>query len=396
MKPKVLIFCDYYLPGIRGGGGMWTVVNLVNRLTEEYDFYVISRNHDGPRDRTPYSDILNNEWNDVGNSKAYYLPPSSIKPSILAELFETVDPDLVFLNSVFSRPSVMFLLARRLGRVSKCPVIIAPCGEFGDGAFRNKALKKRMFLMAASVLGLHKGLIWKATTDFEVKEIKEKVKSADTIEVAPDLPPKSILPDIDLASKPEKLEGRARLIFVSRIVRKKNLKFLLECLRPIETGEIKLEIVGPVEDEGYWDECRRVIAFLPENILVNVIGGLNYESVLDRLVNSHFFILPTLSENFGYVFLEAMAAGCPIVISDRTIWSNVEEAGAGAVLPLDDHAAWTAKIREFISLGHDDYEKTSTEARKFALDWLSNPSVEEATANIFRLALENGSKGPNN
>jgi glycosyltransferase involved in cell wall biosynthesis len=38
-----------------------------------------------------------------------------------------------------------------------------------------------------------------------------------------------------------------------------------------------------------------------------------------------FFVLPTIGENFGYVFLEALAAGCPLITSDRTPWTTLRK-----------------------------------------------------------------------
>ena len=48
----------------------------------------------------------------------------------------------------------------------------------------------------------------------------------------------------------------------------------------------------------------------------------------------HVFLFPTLGENFGQVILEAMTAGCAILISDATPWRGLQEKGYGWELPL--------------------------------------------------------------
>jgi len=100
-----------------------------------------------------------------------------------------------------------------------------------------------------------------------------------------------------------KIAGEAKMIFLSRFMRKKNFKWLLENLSQIE-GKLTIDIYGPLEDETYWKECRQIIDKLPSNIKIASKGSIPHETVLATIVKYHFFILPTLGENFGHVFLE--------------------------------------------------------------------------------------------
>ena len=54
-KPKILVLSDYYLPGYKSGGGMRTIVNMVERLRDRFDFYIITRDHYGPLDIVSYT-----------------------------------------------------------------------------------------------------------------------------------------------------------------------------------------------------------------------------------------------------------------------------------------------------------------------------------------------------
>ncbi len=64
-------------------------------------------------------------------------------------------------------------------------------------------------------------------------------------------------------------------------------------------------------------------------------GPLPPDRVAEALRANHLLFLPTRSENFGHVILEALAAGCPVLLSDRTPWRNLARAGVGWDLPLD-------------------------------------------------------------
>ena len=145
-RKKVMVFCDYYLPGFKSGGGMWTVVNLVDRFRDRYDFYVVARNHDGKADRKPYDDVRTGEWNPVGSAKVFYVDQKRLNVASFSGLLQEVDPDIVFLNSVFSRPSITFLRTRKKREFAELPVIVSPCGELAPATLKLKATKKSLFL----------------------------------------------------------------------------------------------------------------------------------------------------------------------------------------------------------------------------------------------------------
>jgi glycosyltransferase involved in cell wall biosynthesis len=148
-----------------------------------------------------------------------------------------------------------------------------------------------------------------------------------------------------------------------------------------------LEIIGPVDDRRYWTECRSIIEKLPPNISVSMLGAMDNASALERLTKAHFFVLPTLSENFGYVCIEALSAGCPLIISDRTDWNWVEDAGAGWAIPLEDRSAWSGRLLEVVAQTRGDYARMSSDARNIAVKWLEEPKLEAATAELFDFAI---------
>lgn len=387
MKPRILVFCDYYLPGIKGGGGMWAVKNIIERFGDVYDFFVVTRNHDGRDDLTPYTTVQTDSWNDVGVAQVFYVAPRKITSRRLGDLINEVKPDAVFLNSVFSKPVVMFLLARKRGLFRNIPVIIASCGELTPAALKMKRAKKAAYLTAAKALGLYNGLIWRASFAEEKAEIEKIFGFGCEIQLAPDLTPKTILPNYEQSEKPPKSSGHVKFIFVSRITRKKNLLFFLKVLQKCTTGKINLEIVGTAEDAGYWEECRRAIAGLSDNIEVSISGPVGNAEALKKLANSHFFALPTLNENFGYVCIEALAAGCPLLLSDQTVWSGLEERGLGWNLPLNDEQGWLGAVESAVMMNAEQFETMSRNARQFAVAWLADTSIEQATADLLSTAV---------
>src|SRR5699024_8494676 len=109
--------------------------------------------------------------------------------------------------------------------------------------------------------------------------------------------------------------------------------FALRTLTRVE-GDVRLDIYGPIEDKTYYSECKGLMDSLPDNCEVNYLGAVAPNDVRKVMTNYDLLFLPTRGENYGHVIFEALAAGLPVLISDRTSWNDLEDAGVGWTLPL--------------------------------------------------------------
>ncbi len=368
---------------------MWTVVNLVDRFSDRYDFFVVTRNYESKGDRKPYTTVRSDAWNQIGNAKVWYFSKATFTVEAFANIVKEIQPDAVFLNSALSTPVVKFLTARRKDLFDPIPVVLAPCGEMSAGARSLKPLKKKLFLLYANTVDLYKDVIWKASFKSEKDEIRQVIGAHTEVWVAPDLAPKSILPDYDPKWKQTKEKGTARFAFLSRLTRKKNIHYFLERLKDVHTGNVQFDLIGPLEDEGYWEQCQGIIRGLPSNVTVNAVGSFpDQRDALRKLSESNFFVLPTLNENFGYVFIEAFAAGCPLLVSDNTVWKDIEQRNVGWQIPLEDTDSWIGQINNCVDMDASQYDRMSANARNYALEWLSDIETENATARVLDRALK--------
>ncbi len=87
-KPIILIFCNYYLPGYKSGGGMRSIVNMIAHLKNQIDFRVVTFDHDG--DGEPYTTVNINDWNEIEGTQVYYLSKDKIKISKLRKLIKKI------------------------------------------------------------------------------------------------------------------------------------------------------------------------------------------------------------------------------------------------------------------------------------------------------------------
>lgn len=385
-KKTILILADYYLPGYKGGGTLRTIVNMVERLHKSYKFKIITRDHDGPEDKTKYQNVKLNDWNKFNNADVYYISKENINLKKIRKLVYNADPDCLYVSSCFSTLTINVLLLKRLNKLGNIPLIIAPVGELVKGALSIKPFKKKSFLKFAKVLGLYSDVIWKASGIAEKENVEIIRKKGDAVFIAPDLSPNKIFPQYKQEDKPIKNKQSVNFVFLSRFDRKKNFKWFLENVKELK-GKINIDIYAPIEDEIYWEECKEIISNLPSNFNVKFKGSLPYEMVVETLFKYHFFVLPTLGENFGHVFLEALSAGCPLLISDRNPWRNLKEKNIGWDLSLENPDIWREKVTECVEMEHNEFEIMSVAARGYAINWLSDDSQEKATRDVLEFAL---------
>ncbi|MCE2463815.1 MAG: glycosyltransferase, partial [Dehalococcoidia bacterium] len=152
--------------------------------------------------------------------------------------------------------------------------------------------------------------------------------------------------------------GALNLVFLSRVSRMKNLAGALRMLYGLE-GKISFDIYGPLEDTAYWAECRKIIRSLPENVAVTYRGAASHEEVGRVMAEHDLFLLPTLGENFGHVIFESLAAGCPVLVSDRTPWRGLEEKGVGWNVPLDEGARFRAILQGCVDIDSETHASLS-------------------------------------
>ena len=161
---------------------------MVDQLGDELDFRVFTSDRDA-FETGPYPNVIVDGWNTVGKAKVYYASPANRSLGKLARLIKETDHDVLYLNSFFHpvftlRP----LAAGRLGRITKRPIVIAPRGEFSEGALAIRWWKKRSYIAFAKTLGLYRDLIWQASSEHEADDIRKALGSmAKRIVIAPDL-----------------------------------------------------------------------------------------------------------------------------------------------------------------------------------------------------------------
>jgi glycosyltransferase involved in cell wall biosynthesis len=393
-----------YIPGYKAGGPIRSIANLVAALGEEFRFKILTSDRD-LGDTLAYPGVIRGRWVRVGNADVMYLPSGWRGLFRLTALLLALDTESVlYLNSFFSgRFSILAIFLHWLGMCKPKCIVLAPRGEFSQGALNLKSKKKQLYIWISARIGIYRGVIWHASTTLEEADIRRAMPNFSLVHIA-DVQPDCwgmcgssktgiivtakdihLMSGRDVGTKPRKRAGQLRVVFVSRISPMKNLLSALGMLQGV-SGDVSYDIYGPVEDEEYWSECKKVINMLPPNVRVKYMGMVEHERVREVFADHDLFLFPTLGENYGHVICEALSAACPVLISDRTPWRDLQELGAGWDIPLEETERFHAIIQQCVDADEEWYAELVARTTEYAKLVASDPAILEENRRMVRYA----------
>lgn len=350
---------------------------LTQRLGSEIDFSVCALDRD-LGEHKPFSQVVTGKWIKIEGCRIKYINQRNYIRAIHAAIREHA-PDVVYLNSFFAASTRRILTLRSLLGLSKPRFVLAPRGELDPGALCIKSWKKRSYLFLGQTLKIFEGVEFHATCNQEIQNIRKTVGQSVTIHLAENLTAQN--PKWN-AEGHKKSEGSVRFIFLSRIVPKKNLEFLIAVVSRL-CGRVELVIAGPTEDVSYQQTLIRLCSGLPDNIRVTFRGSVSASEVWSVLAGFHFFVLPTLGENFGHAIVEAWQSGIPVVVSDRTPWRGLAEMNVGWDLALEDTLAWRRVLQRCVDMSGGDYEALRLAVKDYACSF-ENAQSEIRYKSMFK------------
>jgi glycosyltransferase involved in cell wall biosynthesis len=106
----------------------------------------------------------------------------------------------------------------------------------------------------------------------------------------------------------------------------------------------------------------------------------------ELLTKADLFVLPSYYENFGIAVAEAMAAGVPVVISDRIhIAEDIQQAEAGWVGPLEVGAI--ASLIASALLDPNERKRRGSNAKAYAEKHYNWGEIAQRTIEAYRQIL---------
>lgn len=371
---KILIFTDYFEPGYKAGGPIKSVKNILESLKDSFDFTIVTNNKD-LGDTSAYSGIRSNffynrDWGDL-----FYTNLNSLSIFGVKKIIKEINPDFIYLNSFFSKVSIKVYICKIFLGL-KHQIIIAPRGEFSPGALKIKSTKKKLFIRFFKLSNVKTK--FHSTDDLETEHISQ-VFSNKRISKAPNLPN----PYNEINKDVIKNKNELNLVFISRISYKKNLHYLIDVFERIES-KINLDIYGPIEDLDYFNDTINKLNAI-KHLNVEYKGHIENSKVINKIKEYHYFILPTLGENYGHAIVESILAKTPVIISDQTPWRSLKEQGVGFDISLSEKDDWIKTIDACLLEDQTNYNYKVNKIEKF-IETLNSEREKtiELTKKIFQ------------
>lgn len=380
---KILITIGGYLPGKRYGGPVTSVSNFVSLLSDVYDIYIITSDHE-LGERTRYTNITDG-WNVVGCAKVKYLSDKQMKnKKVVKSIIQEIKPDVIYHNGLydyrFTLP--MIGLSKQKGIP---PIIFVPRGDLGPVYPERKKLLKKLYVLFVRISLNKKRVLFQATSIDEQKDIVRRLRTnignVMLIENIPTFPSKNI-------EIIQKKVGELKLLYFARIHPTKNLETALLSLNGIE-GNVEFNIFGGIESNDYWKKCETIINGYPENIKVCYYGVISHDSVYELYNNHHALFFPTRNkENYGHTIVESIIAERPVVISNQSPWNDIVDYKAGWVYAGDDVKNFHETIQYLVNMDNYEYQLMIKNVKDYKNEKFSKVKIKNMYQEMIKRALD--------
>ncbi len=289
-------------------------------------------------------------------------------PAMGAALRRVATFDLVHLHSVFLWPTAA---AARAAARAGVPYVVAPRGMLVGELLRQRGrLRKRLWIGLVERRTLAGAAALHATSQLEAAEAARLGLSLPPIHVVPngvELDAWDAAREAEVAAPVRAaLARRPLLLFLGRVSWKKGLDRLIAALAAVPGATLA---VAGNDEEGYRAALERLAGEAGVAARVLHLGPVQGADKAALLAGADVLVLPSYSENFGNVVLEAMAAGLAVVVTPEVgLAGTVRASGAGVVCD-GDPPRLAAALRGLLADGAARREMGRRGARAAAADF---------------------------
>lgn len=252
---------------------------------------------------------------------------------------EIEQANCVHLHGVWATSNLQLAsLANKL----RVPYIVSPHGMLDDWSTSQSALKKRLHLVLFGGRMLRRAGAVLCTAEGEANQAKAHFDPNKSrvlpllFDITPFQKPADPKPAIQMFNfEPE----RHRVLFLSRLSPKKGADRLLRAAALLKDINADFIFAGPADSDEYETSLKNLAHQLKIEGAVRFLGMVRGDDKLSLFRAADVFVLPTSQENWGFVILEAMASGVPVITTKGVdVWPELQASGGAKIVEKDTEA----------------------------------------------------------
>ena len=327
---RILQVAASYLPAVRYGGTIVSVHGLAKALAARgHDVHVFTTSVDGAADSpVPHGTPVPVDGVTVWYFQSRHLRRWYWAPALGEELRRRVrEFDVVHTHAIYLWP---LWAAARQARAAGVPYVVSP-----RGMLEKELIESKSALAKAALIGFIERRNLEGAAAIHVTSQRE---ADGALKFGFTLPPLHRIPngvelEADGGGEPSAAVRALAaagpfVLFLGRINWKKGIDRLIAALA--YAPSLRLVLAGNDEDgdQRGFEQRAAALGVTARMTFAGPVHGADKNALL-RLAT--VLVLPSYSENFGNVVLEAMAVGCPVVVTP--------EVGMAEIV-AETHAGW--------------------------------------------------------
>lgn len=253
--------------------------------------------------------------------------PRRFCPSVLLrDHLRAGDHEVLHAHGLWLRP---LHYARVVAQRRSVPLVVSPRGMMSPWAWHHHRPRKVFASRFIHPDALRRAAGWHATSQAEADDIR-RLGFAQPVCIAPNgVTPPSPADEAAAARHWRENEpgfsGRRLALFYSRFHAKKRVLEVIDLWLSKSRGDWVLLVAGIPEQYS----VRQLEAYVERNGGAQRVFVRDGDGAPPPYAAASLFLLPSHSENFGQVVVEALVRGLPVLTTDGTPWSALDAQGAG-------------------------------------------------------------------
>lgn len=336
---KICLVSHSFFPATCYGGPIFSTFDLCKKLAKQgFKVYVSSTN----ANCNTSLKVKTNKFNKLEDNfyVKYYKEQITyyLSLSLILNLWRDIrSSDIIYIQYIFhyTVPLALFFSWMFNKQTIICPrASLSPWGLKWKG-YLSKFLKKLWLILFVKPFA--NTVTWHGCSKIEIADIMSQFPNAKNFELADGIDTESFKNNKKLSYHKlinkyvnKKFENISDVIFsMGRLHKIKGYDNLIISFSLLLKQKPNSKLIIAGSGDKYKTELFSIIKKLRLENSVFLIGQLNEVEKKEVLTSCSVFALCSHVESFGMVVLESLASGTPVVVSDKTIWANINQHKCG-------------------------------------------------------------------